>query len=299
MMALSPPPSPDQQRSRPASPSVGRALLWPAAAVGLGALLIHNSLTTPADPKPPTSPAAVAPLMEDTPPALVTPPALPTSAPAVTPPALVSPADPDPNATASPAGQALPRSVPKRIVIPQIAVDAPFTELSLGATGQLNPPPVNDKNLVGWFKDGASPGERGASIVVGHIDTKTGPAVFVLLRTLKPGSTVDITRADGVIVRFRVDSVGTFSKAAFPDDRVYADTPNPQLRLITCGGNYNRGVHDYEANVVVFAHLDSVKRPRDRTVHRHGLVPHDRRTPPQLPHASSQPPSPSATTAGG
>src|SRR5207247_1472507 len=121
-----------------------------------------------------------------------------------------------------------------------IAVDAPFTELSLGPSGQLSPPPANDKNLAGWFRGGASPGERGASIVVGHVDTKTGPAVFVQLRTLKPGSTVDITREDGSVADFRVDSVDTFSKAAFPDARVYADTPTPQLRLITCGGTYNR-----------------------------------------------------------
>jgi len=150
--------------------------------------------------------------------------------------------------------------VPKRIVIPQIAVDAPFTPLSLGASGHLNPPPVKDMNLAGWFKDGATPGERGTSIVVGHVDTKSGPAVFVQLRTLKPGSEVDITRSDGSVAGFTVDSVETFSKAAFPDARVYGNAPTPQLRLITCGGNYNRSVHDYESNVVVFAHLDSVRR---------------------------------------
>jgi sortase (surface protein transpeptidase) len=145
-------------------------------------------------------------------------------------------------------------------VIPQIAVDAPFTRLSLGASGHLNAPSVKYTNLVGWFKDGASPGERGTSVVVGHVDTKSGPAVFVQLRTLRPGSEVDITRADGSVAAFKVDSVETFSKAAFPDARVYGDAPTPQLRLITCGGNYDRSVHDYEANVVVFAHLDSVRR---------------------------------------
>jgi sortase (surface protein transpeptidase) len=145
-------------------------------------------------------------------------------------------------------------------VIPQIGVDAPFTQVSIGTSGHLDAPPPNNTNLVGWFKGGASPGERGASIVVGHVDTKTGPAVFVFLRMLKPGSKVEITRADGLVAGFTVDSVHTYPKAAFPDDRVYGDTPTPQLRLITCGGSYNRSAHDYEANVVVFAHLDSVRR---------------------------------------
>jgi sortase (surface protein transpeptidase) len=113
--------------------------------------------------------------------------------------------------------------------------------------------------MVGWYRGGATPGEPGTAIVAGHVDTKTGPAVFLYLRTLKPGSAVNIARQDGTIATFKVDSVETFSKAEFPNDRVYADTPDPELRLITCGGAYDTKVQDYEDNVVVFAHLDSVK----------------------------------------
>lgn len=105
-----------------------------------------------------------------------------------------------------------------------------------------------------------TPGERGAAIVAGHVDTTTGPAIFLQLRFLQPGATVDITRTDGTVATFKVDTVETFSKAKFPDKRVYADTPDAQLRLITCGGNYDRTVKDYEDNVVVFAHLDSSKK---------------------------------------
>jgi sortase (surface protein transpeptidase) len=149
--------------------------------------------------------------------------------------------------------------VPTHISIPEIGVSAPFTPLSIGATGQLNAPPPADNNLVGWFEGGVTPGERGSSIVAGHVDTKTGPAVFLLLNTLKPGNTVDITRKDGVVATFEVDSVDSFSKANFPNDRVYADTPDAQLRLITCGGDYDKKAKDYEENVVVFAHLESSK----------------------------------------
>ncbi|MFD7429890.1 class F sortase [Streptomyces sp. NPDC059818] len=227
------PQSPGSPSSRTASDTttLGRSLLWPAAAAGLGMLLIYSSIGSPADDKPPAPPSVAAP----------------APAPAA------SSAAPE---TAAP-GPSLPRSVPKRLRIPAIAVDAPFTPLSIGNSGRLDAPPPNDKNLAGWFKDGVTPGERGAAIVAGHVDTTTGPAIFLQLRFLRPGSTVDITRTDGTVATFKVDTVETFSKAKFPDKRVYADTPDAQLRLITCGGNYDRTVKDYEDNVVVFAHLDS------------------------------------------
>ncbi|MER5598790.1 class F sortase [Streptomyces sp. NPDC002265] len=239
---------PDETPSRAPARHVGPALLWPAAAVALGALLIHHSLAPPADAKPPELPAVVAP-----------PTPLHSVAPSGPPPS-VAPPLPGPNAMARPSGPVLPRSEPKRIVIPQIGVNAPFTDVSLTPSGQLNTPPLTNKNLAGWYKGGASPGERGTSVVVGHVDTKTGAAIFVYLRFLKPGNTVDITRADGITARFKVDSVQAFSKAHFPNARVYADAPTAQLRLITCGGTYNRSTHEYESNVVVFAHLDTSGR---------------------------------------
>lgn len=239
------PQSPGSSSSRTASDTVslGRALLWPAAVAGLGMLLIYNSIGPSADDKPPAPPAAAAP-------------AAPASSPAAAVPRQASPS-PTPTPTTAPG---LARSVPKRLKIPAIAVDAPFTPLSIGASGRLDAPPPNDTNLVGWFKGGVTPGERGAAIVAGHVDTMTGPAVFLQLRFLRPGSTVDITRTDGTVATFKVDTVETFSKAKFPDKRVYADTPDAQLRLITCGGEYDKKAKDYEDNVVVFAHLDSAKK---------------------------------------
>lgn len=214
--------------------------MWPAVAAGLGMVLIYNSFGASVDDKPPALPAAVS-----------------SAAPEV----LGSHAAPAPvTSSKATVGPAMSRSVPKRLRIPAIGVDAPFTDLSIGATGRLDAPPPNDRNLVGWFKDGATPGERGAAIVAGHVDTMTGPAVFLQLRFLGPGSQVDITRADGSVATFKVDSVEQFSKAKFPDDRVYADTNSAELRLITCGGAYNKTAKDYEDNVVVFAHLDTFKK---------------------------------------
>jgi LPXTG-site transpeptidase (sortase) family protein len=229
-MAAPQPSSPLAPRTSFATRSLGRALLWPAAAVGLGFLMIYNTFDPSAESRP------------------------------TAPPVVSAPTTPGPAAAPAAAQLALPPSPPTRLSIPDIAVDAPFIALGIGATGQLNAPPVNDTNLVGWFLGGATPGERGTSVVAGHVDTMTGPAVFLQLSTLKPGSKVDITRADGNVATFKVDSVESFSKANFPDQRVYADTPAPQLRLITCGGDYDRKAKDYKENVVAFAHLDSVKR---------------------------------------
>ncbi|MER6101696.1 class F sortase [Streptomyces sp. NPDC001832] len=232
--------------------TLGRALTWPAVAAVVGMLLIYDSFGTPVDDKPPAPPA---------PPAAVAPVAPAVPAVPVVPEVLGSHAAPRPVTPSKPAvGPAMLRSVPTRLQIPSLAIKAPFTGLSIGAAGHLDAPPPNDSNLVGWYKDGVTPGERGTAIVAGHVDTKTGPAVFLQLQFLKPGATVDITRADGSVATFEVDSVETFSKAKFPDKRVYSDTSSAQLRLITCGGPYNRTAKHYEDNVVAFAHLESSKK---------------------------------------
>ncbi|GGR01075.1 class F sortase [Streptomyces asoensis] len=155
----------------------------------------------------------------------------------------------------APAGKHLPRSRPVRLLIPKIAVDAPFTDLAIGADGRLEPPPAADVNLVGWHAAGVSPGEAGTAIIAGHVDTKTSPAVFAGLSGLTKGDGFQVLRADGSKASFRVDDVETFDKADFPDERVYADTAQAQVRLITCAGNYDRRVKDYTDNLVVFAHL--------------------------------------------
>ncbi|RGD55966.1 class F sortase [Kitasatospora xanthocidica] len=208
------------------------------AAVGL--LLIYNSVDTRSDAG-----------AEDGRPA---PPA--AAAPAVPGPAGAGAPDPAAPA-AAPGTPALQRAKPTRLRIPQIAVDAPFTELALNPAGQLDAPPPDDKNLVGWYRDGVTPGERGSAVLAGHVDTTKGPAVFLLLSFLLPGNKVEVSRADGTVAVFSVDSVETFAKNAFPDARVYGRTPDAQLRLITCGGAYDKKRRDYLDNVVVFAHLES------------------------------------------
>ncbi len=160
-----------------------------------------------------------------------------------------------PSSASRPVGKHLPRSRPVRLLIPEISVDAPFTDLAIGRTGQLEPPPAHNTNLVGWYAKGASPGETGTSIIAGHVDTATSAAVFANLRELGKGDRFQVVRADGRKASFVVDSTETFDKDNFPSARVYRDTPRAQVRLITCAGDYDRQVKDYTANLVVFAHL--------------------------------------------
>ncbi|NUS11491.1 MAG: class F sortase [Streptomyces sp.] len=213
-----------------------RTMRWAVASAAIGALMIYNSVDSSGRglPAPPAS-AAAAPSSTAT-----------TGAGAA----------PFPVVTVPP----LPHSNPTRLVIGSIAVNAPFTALHLDSAGNLDAPPAGDKNLVGWYAEGPTPGERGPAIVAGHVDTKTGPAVFLLLRLVKPGQTAEITRADGTVATFTVDSVEQFSKGDFPNQRVYGSVPDPQLRIITCGGSYDRSRRDYTDNVVVFAHLTSSRR---------------------------------------
>jgi LPXTG-site transpeptidase (sortase) family protein len=171
-------------------------------------------------------------------------------------PAATSSSSPSSSSSATPrAGKHLPRSTPIRLRIPKISVDAPFTPLAIGRSGQLEAPPADEVNLVGWYAKGVSPGEAGTSIIAGHVDTATSPAVFAELGELEKGDRFRVKRADRRIATFVVDSVETFEKDSFPDERVYADTPQAQVRLITCAGDYDRSAKDYTENLVVFAHL--------------------------------------------
>ncbi|WP_371477649.1 class F sortase [Kitasatospora sp. NBC_00315] len=226
----------DQSGGQGGMPALLRVAM---AAAAVGCLLIYNSVD--AAPAQTAAPAAVG----------ASSPAAAAPAPAA------APAAPTPAARAAPV---LARSAPTRLRIPQIGVNAPFTELKLDAQGALNAPAPDDKNLVGWYGGGPTPGERGSAVVAGHVDTTKGPAVFLLLRLLLPGNPVEVTRADGTVAVFTVDSVQTFPKDAFPDAKVYGPTDDAQLRLITCGGTYDRKRKDYLDNVVVFAHLQSSRK---------------------------------------
>ncbi|CAL9374924.1 hypothetical protein SUDANB37_00962 [Streptomyces sp. enrichment culture] len=164
-----------------------------------------------------------------------------------------------PKPSAKPPPAPLGPSPPRRIAVPAITIEAPVVRLGLEKSGQLQSPPVDNPGLTGWYEDGATPGEKGTAIMVGHRDTRKGPAVFLNLDALKPGNTVRVTRQDGITAVFTVDRVSTFDKENFPDKEVYGPAKRPELRLLTCGGAFDRK-NGYQANIVVFAHLTDTIR---------------------------------------
>jgi sortase (surface protein transpeptidase) len=155
---------------------------------------------------------------------------------------------------AQPAASALVPSVPTRIRIPAIRVNAPLMGLALTRSGSLDVPPAGAKNLAGWYEAGTIPGETGTAIVAGHVDNTEGPAVFYDLGALKRGARIEVDRRDGSVAVFTVDAVEMYAASNFPDEKVYGAAPRPELRVITCGGGYSRAT-GYQGNVVVFAHL--------------------------------------------
>lgn len=150
---------------------------------------------------------------------------------------------------------------PVRVDIPALGVSAPLVDLTLDSRGKLGVPDPDDRDLAGWYRDGVAPGSPGNAIVVAHVDTPTGPAAFAGLDTLRPGARVDVRRADRTTATFSVYAIGTFEKRDFPSARVYGPTKDAQLRLLTCGGAYDRAAGGYQSNVVAFARLVSVQPP--------------------------------------
>lgn len=160
-------------------------------------------------------------------------------------------------------GPAMARSRPVRVVIPSIGVTSSVLDLGLDASGQMSvPPPGPDYDRVGWYRHSPTPGEIGPSILVGHVDSATGPSVFVALRSVRPGDTVAVHRADGSTAVFVVSAVREYSKTAFPTGAVYGSTHRAALRLITCGGPIDEVSGHYRDNVVVFAQLSGPARSR-------------------------------------
>jgi LPXTG-site transpeptidase (sortase) family protein len=140
---------------------------------------------------------------------------------------------------------------PVRIVIPAIGVSAPVIPLHLNRNGTLQVPKTISQ--TGWFVGGPEPGENGAAVIVGHVDSKSGPGVFWHLRALHRGDRIKVVLKNKSTVRFVVQSTRKVPKNHFPTKLVYGQTKGPALRLITCDGRFDRSTGHYVDNYVVFA----------------------------------------------
>lgn len=142
---------------------------------------------------------------------------------------------------------------PSLLNIPSLKINAPFEFLGLNADQTIEVP-KNDMS-VGWFVYGAKPGEIGATVIVGHLDSIKGDAIFANLNKIKPGDEIKISLEDGSEVIYLAETVSKFSQDAFPTHKVYDRTLYPSLRLITCAGTYNKQAGHYSDNLVVFGRL--------------------------------------------
>jgi hypothetical protein len=146
-----------------------------------------------------------------------------------------------------------PTPMPIQITIPKIRVTSSLERLGKDSKGGIVAP--HQWAVAGWYALGPRPGEPGAAVILGHVDSKSGPAVFFRLQELRPGDLVAVTRQDGSTVRFVVDRTKQYPKHRFPTEAVYFPTLTPTLRLVTCGGEFDWATGHYRSNFIVFASL--------------------------------------------
>ncbi|WP_338204019.1 class F sortase [Candidatus Nephthysia bennettiae] len=138
---------------------------------------------------------------------------------------------------------------PSRIKIARIRLDAPVSSLD-AETGLAGPA---DPSSAGWFAQGPAPGDPGPAVVIGHLDSNRGPAVFWRLDQVRVGDEIVVSRSDGSLVRFGVRRLARYSRSSFPSSEVFGTRPGPELRLITCSGRFNFLTRQYTDNLVVYA----------------------------------------------
>ncbi|MEU4210485.1 class F sortase [Streptomyces sp. NPDC026206] len=156
----------------------------------------------------------------------------------------------------------LPGARPQSLTVKAIGVRAAVEGRGLDRSGAVEPPPYNRPRTVAWYRGGPQPGAPGPAVLVGHLDTDRAPGVFYGLGGLRRGEQITVGRADGSTAEFTVEDVAVFTKKRFDAAKVYGPRVKgrAELRLITCGGDYDRARRSYSANVVVSAYLTGTPR---------------------------------------
>jgi sortase (surface protein transpeptidase) len=171
------------------------------------------------------------------------------------PPAQPVAVNPEPAAGEQDAVAALPESDPVSIDIPKIGAHSSLVPLGVNADNTIQVPPVTTPLQAGWYTYAPTPGEVGPAVVLGHVDGNHQKGIFYRLKELAAGDRVSIARKDGTTALFQVTKVHQVPKQDFEKEGVYDDTAGPELRLITCGGVFDRSAHNYVDNIVVYAQL--------------------------------------------
>lgn len=158
----------------------------------------------------------------------------------------------------------MPASVPTHIDIPAVNVHADVITVGINPDDTIGTPSLSDAKVAAWYNRSPTPGQLGSSIIDAHVDSSLMSdyrGAFYYLGLAKPGMEIDVTRSDHSVAVFAVDEVENALKSAFPTDKVYAATPYPGLRLITCGGDFDAKTREYLGNTIVYAHLTAQRQP--------------------------------------
>ena len=156
--------------------------------------------------------------------------------------------------------QLLAASTPTTVTVPSIGATSSLMDLGQNSDGSLAVPPLTNPMQAGWYDKSPTPGSLGPAVILGHINGDGKAGIFYKLKDVKAGDQVMVARKDGQTAVFTISHIDTVPKAAFPADQVYGDTPDSELRLITCGGVFDPAARSYEANVIVYANLTEVRK---------------------------------------
>jgi len=162
-------------------------------------------------------------------------------------------------ATAVPLVAVVAHSVPVALRIPAISLSVALSTLGLNPDGSVQVP--DNDTEPGWFRLGPSPGQIGSAVILGHVDTKSGPGIFFHLRALQAGDTVQVSLTDGAVATFAVTSVAQYTKTQFPAQLVYTSQGISELNLVTCGGAFDAQTGHYLSNIVVYTTFVSATAP--------------------------------------
>ena len=137
-------------------------------------------------------------------------------------------------------------------------MSSPVGSIGLRPDGRVEEPPLSKPNLTGWYDEGVTPGEVGPAVILGHVDANGKPAVFARLKDLKPGDKIAVSRRDGTTATFAVQTAQRVDKDAFPHKKVFGESlDHASLRLVTCGGAFDKTIGHYRDNLIVYAKLIS------------------------------------------
>lgn len=153
----------------------------------------------------------------------------------------------DPQATV---GEYPPLEQPVRLVVPEVGLSAAVVPVGLSHDGSIALP---IPSLAGWYRWGPVPGAVGPAVLVGHVDSRSGPAIFYRLSELRVGDTLTVTRADGSGTEFAINEITVVRKPNFPTNAIFAPTDQPELRLVTCIGEFDPRRHHYLDSLIVWA----------------------------------------------